>query len=738
MKKILLLFLIALFSINLNAQEVKKLTIDNIFKKYTFYAYRIYGLRSMNDGETYTQYLRRDKKIVKYKYETGKAVDTIVDLQKLGINIDDYHFNHDESIILFETNSKSIYRRSYTADYYVYYIHNKKLQKLSENGSQQVASFSPNGKKVAFVRKNNIFIKDLKSNKETQITTDGEHNKIINGIPDWVYEEEYEFNKAYEWMPDSKRIAYIKFDESKVKLYGMKMFAGQAPKIEKNKLYPDYFDFKYPKAGEANSKVSVHVYNLRTGKTKKMDIGNETEIYIPRIRTTKYPENLAIFKLNRLQNKFEILFADVIGGKSNLVLKEENKYYFDEGDLDNIKFLKKGNYFVMTSERDGYRHLYLHNFKGEQVRQLTKGTNEVTKFYGYNSDTKEFYYQAVDSSPLRRAVFKVDFEGKKVTKLSQQSGTNDAVFSKTFKYFINTFSSAKRPVYVSLHDANGKQIGKALRNNDRLIKISKEYGCTDKEFFKIKTSEGVELNAYMVKPQNFDENKKYPVIIHQYSGPASQQVLDNRGYFLTYTWEQLLAQKGAIVVEVDPRGTGARGEKFRKVTYLQLGKYETIDLIEAAKYLKKLPYVKADKIGIWGWSYGGFMASLCMTKGADEFAAGIAVAPVTNWRYYDNIYTERFMRTPQENPDGYDNNSPINFADKLKAPFLLMHGSADDNVHLQNTAEFSEALVQANKWQYLEQFIYTNRNHGIRGGNTSYFLYSKMLKFWQEHLELEK
>lgn len=725
--KLNLLILAILLSSNTFAQEntYKKITVDDLWKNWTFWESSVYGVKSMNDGISYTT-LDRSGNIYKYSYETGKLIDTIFKAADAGINPEEYEFNTDENKILLQTNYRHIYRRSFTAEYFVYNIQTKKIIPISDNGKQQIASFSPDSKKVAFIRKNNIYIKNLETGKETQITFDGEHNKIINGIPDWVYEEEFEFNKAYEWLPDGKKLAYIKFNESKVHMFGMTMFAGKKPELIKNKLYPECRKFKYPKAGEDNSVVSVHIYNIETGKTITADIGEETDIYIPRIRSTKNVNKLAIFRLNRLQNNFELLFAHTETGKTKVVYSETNKYYIDETDFDKLQFLDDGKYFVTVSEKDGWRHLYLHNMNGKQITQLTSGNNEVTDFYGYDKNKKLFYYQAVDGSPINKAVFSVNLKGK-IKKLSEQTGTNKAEFSNNFNYFINYFSNSETPNYVTLHNSKGKLI-RVLRENNRIKKLAEEYGGVNKKFLTFKTSQDIELNVWMIKPPDFDTTKKYPVIITQYSGPGSQQVL-NRWNF---GWDNLLAQNGAIVVCVDPRGTGARGEEFRKLTYLQLGKYETIDLLETAKWLQKQDYVNPEKIGIWGWSYGGFMTSLCMTKGADYFSTGIAVAPVTNWRYYDNIYTERFMRTPQENPEGYDDNSPINFADKLKGYFLLIHGLGDDNVHFQNSAEFSEALVQANK--QFSEFFYTNRNHSIYGGNTRYHLYTMMLNFWKKHL----
>ncbi|NOZ35827.1 MAG: S9 family peptidase [Chlorobi bacterium] len=722
-----LILLSILFTSNIFAQNnsFKKITVADLWKNWTFWANSVYGVRSMNDGIHYTT-LNRSGDIYKYSYETGKLTDTVFKAVDAGINPEEYYFNANETKILLQTNYKRIYRRSFTAEYFVYDIQSKKITPVSDNGKQQVASFSPNSEKIAFIRKNNIFIKNLDTGKEIQITFDGEHNKIINGIPDWVYEEEFEFNRAYEWSPDGKKLAYIKFDESKVKMFRMTMFAGSNPELIKNKLYPECRSFKYPKAGENNSVVSVHIYNLENKKTITADIGTDTDIYIPRIRWTKDVNKLAVFRLNRLQNKFELLFTNPNNGKSKIIYTETNKYYIDEADFDNLRFLDDGKHFVMTSERDGYRHLYLHDLTGKQVKQLTVGNWDITDYYGYDNRRKMFYYQSSEESPLNRTVYRVSIKGKK-EKLSKQEGTNNAEFSKNFNYFINYFSNSETPNYVTLHNAKGKLI-RVLTDNNKLKKLVKEYGGVNKKFLTFKTTENIILNAWIIKPPDFDSTKKYPVIITQYSGPGSQEVLNK----WSFGWDNLLAQNEIIMVCVDPRGTGERGEEFKKQTYLQLGKYETIDLIETAKWLKKQNFVNPNKIGIWGWSYGGFMTSLCMTKGADYFSAGIAVAPVTNWRYYDNIYTERFMRTPQENPSGYDDNSPINFADKLKGNFLLIHGTGDDNVHWQNSAEFSEALVQANK--QFNEFYYINRNHSIYGGNTRYHLYTMMLNFWKKYL----
>lgn len=726
----LLLLILPLFLFSQNG--TKSFTLDDILKTRVFRQNGINELRSMNDGLHYTTLSDDNTYIVRYEYKTGDSVSKVFDIKDFRTDkikfVYDYEFADDESAILIQTSYEPIYRRSFKADYYIYNIHDKSFKPLSENGKQQLATFSPDAKNIAFVRDNNLFIVDLTTGKEIQITSDGKFNEIINGAPDWVYEEEFEFNKAFSWSADSKRLAYMRFDESGVAMFNMTMFKGSKPAIEENAVYPSNSQFKYPKAGEDNSIVSVHIYNLDTKSTTIVDVGPETDQYIPRIMFTKDPSLLAVLRLNRLQNKLEILGVNATNGSGKVIYTEENKYYIDEGNFDNIWFLPDGNSFLITSEMDGWSHIYKCDIKTGQIKQITKGEWDVTDFYGYDPVRKLIYYQAAAESPLVRNIYRVSVDDyRKALLLTPEKGTNDAQFSKTFKYFINTYSSATTPPQYTLRLADGKLV-RNLESNEDLVNILKEYKFRTKEFFTITTDEGIKLNAWAIYPPDFNKSIKYPVIMNQYSGPNSQEVLDR----WSLGFDDFLAQKGFIVVCVDPRGTGTRGEAFRKVTYLQLGKYETIDQIQSAKYLAKLPYVDADKIGIWGWSYGGFISTSCMVKGDGVFNSGVAVAPVTNWRYYDNIYTERFMRTPKENPQGYDENSPLFFADKLQGNLLLLHGTADDNVHLQNTLEFSEQLVQANK--QFDMMVYTNRNHSIYGGNTRIHLFNKIFNFFEQHM----
>jgi dipeptidyl-peptidase-4 len=709
----------------------KQFEFDDFFKNNTFYSPGVRGFRSMKDGENYIVAEGRGTKLAVHSYQTGETVKTILDLSTITKPdvkaFSDYSFNADETKVLLMTDREAIYRRSFTANYYVYDIEKHTITPVSKNGKQQLATFSPDGTKIAFVRQNNLFYTELESGKEFQITADGKFNFIINGVPDWVYEEEFEYNKAFEWSPDSKYLAWVRFDETNVPLFSMTMFQGLEPSLDENKLYPGVTTFKYPKAGDPNSIVSVHTYNIATTEKQTMDIGSETNIYIPRIRFTQDPGKLAIFRLNRLQNSLDILLSVPATGKSTLLLNESNKYYLDETYFDDIKFLEDKIHFTMISERDGYSHIYLYDMNGKLVSQVTKGNFDVTDYYGCDTRNMLFYYASAEPTPYQREVYCIKLDGKGKKKLSKVTGTNSAKFSEGFKYYTITSSNVKTPSATVLYNSAGETV-RILDESKTLTDKLKNYRFGYREFFNFNTSENVNLNGWMLKPADFNPAKQYPVFMTQYSGPNSQEALDS----WSLGWEDYLAQLGYIVVCVDGRGTGGRGETFRKMTYLQLGKYETIDQLETAKYMGSLPFVDASRIGIWGWSFGGYISASCMVKGNGLFKTGIAVAPVTNWRYYDNIYTERFMRTPQENADGYDQNSPLNFAEGLKGNFLVCHGTADDNVHVQNTLEFTERLVQANK--QFEMQLYTNRNHGIYGGNTSYHLYTRMTNFILEKL----
>lgn len=737
----LLVGLLVVSGFVINAQDKKDLTNQDIWYDVagTFRMGYVSGVRSMNDGQHYTKldYDRGGMSIGQYKYGSPDKVSVILNAialpsyndGKARVSIEDYQFSADESQILISTAVEKIYRHSSRAYYFIYDRNSKETKPLSNVslGKQRLAQFSPDGKKVGFVRLNNLFVVDLQSGKETQITTDGEFNKIINGATDWVYEEEFGFDNGLYWSPNSSEIAYYKSDESNVEQYQMPMYDG---------LYPSQYIFKYPKAGEENSKVDIYIYNLKENKSVKCDAGKNPDQYIPRIKWMKNDNQLCIMRLNRHQNHLEFLKTKFDGTKD--ILSSE-VFYTEKSDTyveitDNLIFLDDQNNFIWTSEKDGYNHIYKFNLKGKEVTQITKGKWDVTEFKGVNNETNTVYYISAETSAMDRDVYKIGLDGSKKTKLSKKAGQNDAIFSKGYKYFINYHSDANTPYYITLHDGEGNQIS-VLEDNANLKSSLAQYNLVKQEFFTFKTSEGIELNGWMMKPPGFEEKKnykeKYPVFMTVYNGPGINTVNNSWGSS-NYLWYQLLAQKGYIVVSVDGRGTGYRGAEFKKCTYQQLGKLETKDQIEAAKYLGSLPYVDENRIGIQGWSYGGYMSSLCITLGAEYFKMAIAVAPVTNWRFYDTIYTERYMRTPQENADGYDNNSPISHVDKLEGKYLLVHGSADDNVHFQNTMEMVNALVKANK--DFDMFAYPNKNHGIYGGTTRLHLFNKMTKFIEENL----
>ena len=732
MKRVFVYLLIALIAISAQAQEKQKITLEDILVKETFKAKTVTGLRSMKDGEHYTT-LENNSKIVKYSYKTGNEVAVVFDIAEIRDapikSFSDYEFSPDETKVMLTTDVQPIYRHSFTATNYVWNFVTEEFKPLSEKGAQQVATFSPDGDRVAFVRGNNIFIKNLKFGTENQVTYDGEKNKIINGIPDWVYEEEFGYNKAMWWSPDNKFLAFVRFDETQVPDFSMPMYAGESPQLGENKLYPGEETFKYPKAGEKNAEVTVLVHELRSKTNMQVNIGEDKDIYIPRLNWTPDANNVVVIRLNRLQNNLDVLYANPFTGDSRQFFTEKNKRYIDESFLDNMFYLEDGK-FVITSERDGWSHLYLFDNNGFEIKQLTKGKFDVTKFYGYDNVRKVFYYQAAAESPLGREVYFISQDEKKKGKISKLQGTNDVVFSKNFNYYVNYYSSSKIPNLITLLDNKGAQI-KVLQDNTVLKNTVNFLALPQKEFFSFTTSGGMELNGYMIKPAGFETTKKYPVVMTQYSGPNSQSVADNWGRGIG--WEHYLAQEGFLVVCVDPRGTAARGEDFRKITYQQLGKYESDDMVEAAKYLGTLQFVDKSNIAIYGWSYGGFMVLLTMQKGGELFKAGISVAPVTSYRFYDSVYTERYMRTPEQNKEGYDENAPLSHAGDIKGRLLIIHGSADDNVHAQNTYEFTEKMVQAGV--QFDMAIYTNRNHGIRGGNTSMHLYTKMTNFLKEQLQ---
>jgi len=663
----------------------------------------------MNDGEHYTV-LEKDG-IVKYSYKTGKKIETILEAK-----IQDYTFSHDESKVLVLNEQQPIYRHSFLGKYHVVNLSkNGKITALNNGNWVQEPKFSPDGRFMAFISGNNLYYQDLSSEKITQITFDGEKNKIINGLADWVYEEEFGHADMYQWTKNSESLVFVKFDESQVKEMNMQVFNGN--------LYPQDFRFKYPKAGEENSKVSVYAYDLKLNKSTQINLANFEAYYIPQVFQTAQPNEIAIATSNRHQNKLEIIKINTKNYSTKKILTETDAAWIETDNLS-LEFLED-NSFLWASERDGFRHFYWYTPDGKLKKQITKGNWEITDYYGFSPKNSEILVQTTEKGSTNRVVSKINIKTGKKQIVSESNGTNNADFSKSFQYFINTHSSAEQPNTYTLRDFNGKTLRELQNNNSALKKLQSD-GFVAKEFLQIPNKNGDQMNAWMIKPKDFSPNKKYPVLMFQYSGPGSQQV-SNAWDGRNTIWFNLLAQKGYIVLCVDGRGTGYRGTKYKKATYKNLGKYEIEDQIAAAQWIGSQSYVDAGRIGIFGWSFGGYMASLAMTKGADVFKVGIAVAPVTTWRYYDTIYTERYLQTPQENPQGYDENSPINFADLMKGKYLLIHGTADDNVHYQNAVEMAEALIQKNK--EFEFMTYPDKNHGIYGGNTRLHLYQKMTDF---------
>jgi len=720
MLKRILLFILPVAIGSAHAQKAD-ITLEDIWLNFKYYGNGIDDLRSMNDGMHYTiaEGGRNGNNVIaRYAYKNGQKTGDLLSLDATVAPIryfDSYTFSADENKVLLSANTEHIYRHSSRADFYIYDLSTKKWTRLFEQGKVLYPVFSPAGDKVAFIFGNNLYYRDLNSNTVTTVTTDGKANEIINGLPDWVYEEEFTFFEAYKWSPDGKNIAYLRFNEKEVPSYTMPVFG--------NSLYPENYVFKYPKVGEKNSIVELYNYGLDSKKASKISLKGSYE-YIPRFSWINASE-LAVFVMPRLQNELNILKVG-LNGSGSVIYSEKADTYIEISD--DFSFLSNG--FVIKSEKDGFYHLYMYDYNGEQKSAITSGNFEVTALLGVDEANGMVYYTAALPDPMNRQVYRASLDGKKKELLTPAKGKHDVKFSSNYKYFIDSHSDLNTPPAFTLYDEKGKAI-RVLEDNNQLKSDLKKLNLNAGEFYSFTTSENVQLNGWMIKPANFDPAKKYPVLMYVYGGPGSQEALNEWGGF-NYMWFQMLAQKGYLIACVDNRGTGGRGKAFRTATYKKLGYLETSDQMEAAQWLGKQSYVDARRIGIFGWSYGGYMSSLCITRGADVFSAAIAVAPVSNWKFYDNIYTERYMGTFETNPNGYDDNAPINFVKKLKGNYFLVHGTADDNVHWQNAAVLSKALVDNNK--QFEQFIYTDKNHGIYGGYTRFHLYTKMTDFLLKNL----
>lgn len=718
----LMLFAGTLMGVGASAQQqnsTKEITLEDIWAKGTFRVQGFSGIKSMQDGLHYTVLTRSG--ITKYSYKTGEEVATICAFNTPNRKaarplpvFESYEFSADENLILLSAEFEPLYRHSGVSTYYLYNVAKGEFTLLTQNGKQRLTTLSPDGKMIAFVRDNNLYTMNLATLKETQVTTDGKLNHIINGTTDWVYEEEFAITQGFYWSPDSKKIAFYRFDESNVKQYNMQLWGS---------LYPEDNNFKYPKAGEDNSVVDILIYDLESGKTMKLNTGSERDQYLPRMQWTKDANTLAYMHMNRLQNDMTLYLANATTGEITQLYNEKSDAYVEVPDT--WMFLQDGKNFLINSEKDGYNHLYMYDMKGNQVRQITKGDYDVIAVSAVDEKAQKIYYTSHESGAINKDLYVIDFKGKTKKNLGDKLGTYSANFSNGCKYYIQIWSDANSAPVYTLHDGKGKLV-KTLEDNAALQSKMNEYGANRKQFGSLTTSNGTELNYYMILPPDFDSSKTYPLFFYVYGGPGNQQVNNAYGYS-DYYWFHMLSQKGYVVACFDGRGTGGRGKEFKMQTYKNLGKMECEDAIEAAKWFGKKQWIDENRIGIFGWSFGGYLSTLSILKGNDVFKSAIAVAPVTTWRYYDNIYTERFLQRPQDNPQGYDENSPLNFADRLKGNYLLVHGTGDDNVHFQNCTDLVTALERANK--QFEMRIYPNKNHSIYGGNTRLNLYTLMTDF---------
>lgn len=712
-----------------------KLTLPDITSG-KFAAKTVNGINPIEGTDTYARISQDGERVVCCSFKTGKELSVLFDVKNtMGCKIDgfdDYVLSPDGKRMLIQTKTERIYRRSFKADFYIYNIESRRLDRLSDGDKQQIPTWSPDGQQVAFVRGGNIFlVKLLYDNAEIQVTKDGKFNEVINGLPDWVNEEEFGFNSALTFNADGTMICWLRYDESKVKTYSLEMYKGMKPAKEEYDTYPGLYSYKYPKAGEDNSSVSAWSYDIKSHKINRLQVPLDADGYMPRIKPTNDPMRIVVYTMNRHQDDLCLYAVNPRSTVAQLIIKEHVDKYVREEAMEGVKFV--GDKILLPSDRSGYTKLYIYNMNGQLQRTIGDGNYDITSVYGYDPKTGDVYYQAAALGATDRQVYVTHKNGKTV-RLTDREGWNTAFFSGDFQYFVNTWSDYNTPYVFTTRTREGKLIN-TIEDNKAVKQLVSDYGFCKREPFSFTTSEGVVLNGWMVKPKDFDANKKYPVIMHQYSGPGSQQVTNSwsagsmgqGGAFDSY-----LAQEGFIVVSVDGRGTGGRGSEFEKCTYLNLGNLESKDQVETALYVGSLPYVDKDRIGIWGWSYGGFNTLMSMSEGRGVFRAGVAIAPPTNWKYYDSVYTERYMRTPKENPDGYATN-PIERASKLHGALLICHGTADDNVHPQNTYEYSEALVQADK--DFRELFYTNRNHSIFGGNTRNHLLRQVAQFFKTELK---
>ncbi|MBN1952074.1 MAG: S9 family peptidase [Bacteroidales bacterium] len=720
-KQLLSIFVLVFLHLLGNSALAEQLNLTLIQKYFLFYPARVDGICSMKDGLHYTT-LEDEQAIVKFSYETGEVVDTLFSLEWIDEEIPyigSYSLSDDEKQLLFETSEESIYRHSFKAEYYVYDLIKQQTTAVYSEGKQKLATLSPDGKKVAFVFENNLYLKFLDQDSLVQLTHDGLKNHILNGEPDWVYEEEFTLTTGYYWSPDSRKIAYYKFDESRVKEYCL---------ILHHDLYPQLYTYKYPKAGEDNALVDIWVYDLDHASHQNMDVGSETDRYIPRMKWLPGSEELCITVLNRRQNVVDLYVSYVTSGKSRILYHEENEKYISEFTDDFVNFIDSS--VLIMSEKSGFMHIYRYSPDGELINPVSSGEWEVDELLAIDEEKEQIYFTSTEISPMERHIYRVNLDGTNKEKLPSPPGCSDAVFSKTCAYYIMAWSDANTPPQTALYNREGNPI-RMLEANERVSSLARRYHFTPKTFFTVENNEGTKLNCYQILPPKFKKWKSYPVIVFVYGGPESQEVM-NSWDGIEMPWMQYLAQEGYIVVCMDNRGTDGRGEAFKKSTYLELGKYETEDQLALVKYLDNLPYADKHRIGIFGWSYGAYMSLLCLTKGAGLLNCGVAVAPVTNWKFYDSVYTERFMRKPEENEKGYEDNSPINFVGDMEGELLLVHGDEDDNVHLQNTLTLIDELVENDK--HFDLYIYPGQNHFMMRGNARYHLYKEVDEFFRKNL----